>query len=154
MCPIGTVTFRLAAQTPSHHHHVGNFDKILILSTTCHDIHGEPVLSMLVMGVVSGLISTFHCVTRESIPHSTVEVCSLEKQEEQARLWDGALLFWCSSVKSTSRHFLHLFGRTVTTKQTNRLQHLTFLCLCPQFVTFMQLLLEQTSLSLTLINKY
>ena len=128
MCPIGTVTFRLAAQVPppSRWKFWQNFDSVA-------DHHGPNMLtmvtlpwSMLVMGV-SGLISTFHCVTRESIPCS-VEAAHYKKQEE-----DEAPL--CSSLKSTSRQFLHLFERR--NKQTNRLQHLTVLRLCLQFVTIL-----------------
>ena len=140
MCPIGTVTFRLAARVPpSSPWPDANFDKILILllitMTTCHDFHRQHMLttvplllSMLMMGV-SGLISTFHCVTRESIPRS-VEVTT--KSWSKAASKTGPSL--CSSLKST-RQFLHLFD--CRNKQTNRLQQLTVLRLCLQFVTIL-----------------
>ena len=79
---------------------------------------GDPTLvDMLVMGM-SGLISTFHCVTSGDSPQSPLlaQSKSLEKGRARSpqRRQSPSL---CSSVKST-RQFLHLF-ELATNKQTD-----------------------------------
>ena len=69
------------------------------------------------------------CVWGESIPR-LVEVTT--KSRSKAASKTGPSL--CSSLKGT-RQFLHLFGHR--NKQTNKLQHLTVLRLCLQFVTIL-----------------